>query len=314
MSQLFQTTDMDLASETIRQMYASLRMRVESGQPLLRVDSTQVGQARLDRTTFGMSIDGSADPLPAVTILYFRSGTIRYAAGRSEHAYGPGDTCFPVPPGRDWTTTLHHVDCDVLTLPAALLEETAGTGPGPGAPVRLLSDRPYSAPAAARIWHTAQAARTIISAQPEDQPPALVTSSAARLLAATVLTAFPSTAFPGPTIEDRHDAHPAALRRAVSFIDDNAHRDITLADIAAAAFITPRAVQLAFRRHLDTTPLNYLRRVRLARAHHDLLTADPTRTTIAAIAYRWGFLSPSRFSAYYRRAYGTTPSQTLHRG
>ena len=61
----------------------------------------------------------------------------------------------------------------------------------------------------------------------------------------------------------------------MTFIEENAHADITVADIAAAASVTVRAIQLAFRRHLDTTPLEYLRRVRLGHAHRDLLAADP---------------------------------------
>lgn len=77
--------------------------------------------------------------------------------------------------------------------------------------------------------------------------------------------------------------------------------------------MTVRAIQLAFRRHLDMTPLEYLRRVRLGHAHHDLLTADPTTTTVTDVAYRWGFPSNSRFSAYYRQAFGTTPGHTLRR-
>ena len=135
----------------------------------------------------------------------------------------------------------------------------------------------------------------------------------ARLLAATVLTAFPNTALTDPAIEDRRDAHPATLRRAVAFIDEHAHTDVTTADIAAAAHVTIRAVQLAFRRHLDTTPTEYLRRVRLDHAHHDLLAADPTRDSVTATAYRWGFPSPSRFAAYYRAAYGVPPGETLRR-
>jgi hypothetical protein len=43
------------------------------------------------------------------------------------------------------------------------------------------------------------------------------------------------------------------MRRAVAFIDEHAHEDIAAADIAAAAGVTIRSVQLAFRRHLDST-------------------------------------------------------------
>ena len=82
--------------------------------------------------------------------------------------------------------------------------------------------------------------------------------------------------------------HLDTLRRAVAFIDEYAHTDITPADIAAA-HVTIRAVQPAFRRRLDTTPTDYLRRVRLDRAHHDLIAADSARDSVTAVAYRWGF-------------------------
>jgi len=88
--------------------------------------------------------------------------------------------------------------------------------------------------------------------------------------------------------------------------------DLSLLDIARTVSITPRALQYAFRRHLDTTPTSYLRKVRLDRAHTDLLNADPTRgDTVGSIAMRWGFLHLGNFAASYRDAYGTTPRQTL---
>ncbi|HEX3546356.1 MAG TPA: helix-turn-helix transcriptional regulator [Mycobacterium sp.] len=104
---------------------------------------------------------------------------------------------------------------------------------------------------------------------------------------------------------------PPLLRRAVAFIHDNAHGDIGLMDIAAATSVTPRSVQYMFRRHLGTTPLEYLRRVRLDRAHRDLQNADPANETVMAIACRWGFTHAGRFSTEYKRVYGTVPSRTL---
>jgi anti-anti-sigma factor len=99
--------------------------------------------------------------------------------------------------------------------------------------------------------------------------------------------------------------------RAIAFIEERARDDISVADIAAAAFVTVRAVQLAFRQHLDTTPLTYLRQVRLERAHDELLSADPDRTTVTAVAAGWHFTNASRFAAYYRAAYGVPPALTL---
>jgi len=70
--------------------------------------------------------------------------------------------------------------------------------------------------------------------RPTGQP--LFAASATRLLMATALAVFVSNALTGPTIEDRHEAHPAILRRAIAFIEENAPTDI-----AAACFVTIRA-------------------------------------------------------------------------
>ena len=99
--------------------------------------------------------------------------------------------------------------------------------------------------------------------------------------------------------------------RAVAFIEANAHRPIGLTDIAAACHRGPRSLQLAFRRGANTTPWTYVRAVRLARAHRDLLLGSPEEDTVVAVAVRWGFTNRSRFSAEYRAAYGEPPGATL---
>ncbi|HEX9831724.1 MAG TPA: helix-turn-helix domain-containing protein [Mycobacterium sp.] len=106
-------------------------------------------------------------------------------------------------------------------------------------------------------------------------------------------------------------AQPVLLRRAIAFIHDNAHRDITLSDIAASVNVTPRSVQYTFRRYQGTTPLEYLRCLRLQHAHRELQAADPSVDTVTAIAGRWGFGHAGRFSSMYKRTFGTSPSQTL---
>ncbi|MFE4519285.1 AraC family transcriptional regulator [Kitasatospora sp. NPDC056783] len=109
---------------------------------------------------------------------------------------------------------------------------------------------------------------------------------------------------------------PSALRRATDYCAEHAGEALSVADIARAARMSLRTLREGFRRHLDTTPLAYLRRVRLDRAHHDLLAiaAGRARGTVTEVACRWGFTHLGRFSADYRRAYGRSPSQTLGSG
>jgi transcriptional regulator GlxA family with amidase domain len=104
---------------------------------------------------------------------------------------------------------------------------------------------------------------------------------------------------------------PVLLRRALTFIHDNAHRDITLSDIAASVNVTPRSVQYTFRRHIGSTPLEYLRSLRLSHAHRELQAADPSVDTVMAIAGRWGFGHAGRFSSMYKQTFGHSPSRTL---
>jgi AraC-like DNA-binding protein len=109
----------------------------------------------------------------------------------------------------------------------------------------------------------------------------LVLGHASRLLAAVTLSAFPNTATADPTPHDRTDHQRVLLRRAIKFIEADVLEDIGLADIAEAVRVTPRAVKYMFRRHLDTTPLQYLRRVRLHYAHQELLAADREQDTVS---------------------------------
>ncbi|MFI7495303.1 helix-turn-helix domain-containing protein [Kocuria sp. M4R2S49] len=143
----------------------------------------------------------------------------------------------------------------------------------------------------------------------------LLLDQGVRSLTTAVLQTFPSTFLdsssdPGPP----ERAHPAALRRAVAFIDAHLAEPIGLPEIAAAAQMSPRGLHAAFRRHLDTTPLGYLRTARIDAAHRDLLAADPTSgTTVASVATRWGFGRPGPFLAAYRAQYGKAPAETLRR-
>lgn len=141
----------------------------------------------------------------------------------------------------------------------------------------------------------------------------LVLGHAARMLAAVTLSTFPNTAITEAQPPDRTDTHPVLLRRAVEFMEANAAADISIADVAEAVHITPRAVQYMFRRHLDTTPIQYLRRIRLDNAHRDLLNGDRRYTTVTGIAAKWGFVHTGRFAVQYRQAYGRSPHVTLRR-
>jgi AraC-like DNA-binding protein len=108
-------------------------------------------------------------------------------------------------------------------------------------------------------------------------------------------------------------AGAAVVRTARAFIEDNAHKPLTVGDIARAAGVGVRGLQQGFQRSLDTSPTQYLRQVRLRRVHRELLAADAATTTVGEVAARWGFAHQGRFAAYYRQQYGVAPTETLRR-
>lgn len=131
-----------------------------------------------------------------------------------------------------------------------------------------------------------------------------------RMLVASIVEAYPgfSHTDAGPSGAVR----PPAVRRAVAYLEDAAAEDVRISDVAGAARLSTRALQEAFRKHLDTTPMAYLKSIRLAQAHADLRQSSvEDGTTVAAVAYRWGFGNLGRFAADYRREFGRSPSEVL---
>ena len=112
---------------------------------------------------------------------------------------------------------------------------------------------------------------------------------------------------------ETHVVSPRAVRAAVEIIEDEAHLPLTVSSIAARCHVSVRSLQEGFRRCLDASPMTYLREVRLRRAHESLLESDPSTTSVAAVAYHWGFTNLGRFAAAHTARYDEPPAATLRR-
>jgi AraC-like DNA-binding protein len=198
----------------------------------------------------------------------------------------------------------------VVTFDANLLRRVAAERNVPAPQqIRFQSSRPRSG-AVVRTWRRAldYVIASFASADIAQEP--LVVGAEAQLLAAALLECFPSNVDAGQDLLGNPNV-PPTFKGAVSFIQRHAGDGIGINDVAAAVRLTPRAVQYLFRQQLDTTPTEYLRRVRLHRAHQDLLDGNRSTTTVGEIAQRWGFAHTGRFAVLYREAYGQSPHTTL---
>lgn len=168
---------------------------------------------------------------------------------------------------------------------------------------------PHSAEAAARWNRMFSYLEANVSTLSGDD--GMLRAEYARHAGVTTLSTFATTMSQGRHRPVQTAPAPATVRRALAYIDENAHLPITVDDIAASVHISTRGLQYAFRRALDVTPAECLRQARLDGAHRELRSGVPT--SVAAVARRWGFSHPSRFAAAYRDAFGVLPSATAGR-
>lgn len=107
-------------------------------------------------------------------------------------------------------------------------------------------------------------------------------------------------------------AVPGIVRRAESYIIENAATSLAIPDVAAALGVSVRSLQEGFRQWRNTTPNEFLRDTRLRLVHEELLRSDDS-TDVTSVALRHGFNHLGRFSGYYHAAFGEHPRVTLRR-
>ena len=73
-----------------------------------------------------------------------------------------------------------------------------------------------------------------------------------------------------------------------------------------------RTIQATFKKHRGYSPQEFLKSIRLDKAHGQLRSGHASR--VIDVAYSCGFTKLSRFSADYAKRFGELPSTTLALG
>jgi AraC-like DNA-binding protein len=308
------TDDTDLARARLSELYATIRPIRYFGDGTdfeFELRAMQAGELHGGRVRHSISTRAEIAPFRQFLTATVLTGQTRWESGGEQVACRRGQV-LRCPTVTSSDTTWSDVTVALVGVPLSVIEQAAQahTGIDP-AGLRFHSLIPVS-PVMTRRWRALTGfVHRMLSVDGTMLDSPLIRAHLTDMIAVTALTAFPNSTMTAEHTPGPGRVAPAALRRAVAYLDDHAGQPVTLAGAAAAAGVTPRALQAAFRQHYSTTPMNYLRRVRLDRAHRDLQTASPGQESVTAVAYRWGFSSPSRFAAYYREAYGVLPSRTL---
>ncbi|MFR9749787.1 helix-turn-helix domain-containing protein [Nocardia sp. 004] len=313
-SLIFDSTDLGATEQFLSEAYAGMRISSAGPKPVdTHISRDMLGEVSLDRIDLGFDMRYDADPLEQVCLCVVESGSIEeHYHDTGTDIFGPGDVGLLAPPDLAYSGVIHAARYTITMFDPGLLDRVAASVSNITTPVRFTGHRPVTASAARQLGSVIDHLRQL-AGDPQLCEEPLIVSTATQYLVASVLHALPCTAY-GPSAVDHDDVRPETLRRALGYLESHVHDDIGVADIAAAASVTVRALQLAFRRHLDTTPTRYLRRLRLRGAHEQLRHASSTDgDTVTAVAAHWGFPHPGRFATVYREMYGEMPHTTLYR-
>lgn len=310
----FATQDPDEAIEAFSQIYGDVQIRSSPGQDFtVSASWTTLGPLSTRRIRWG----GAPAPVRVdnpgwIKIGQLHGGQLPLGTGRTEVRTDRQPFLFP---RQFFEGRWDNFDVTSVVLEAAPVQDYAR---------QLLDDDHFqlnftgSTPltgAATAYWADTMAhLQQQVLANEEAMSFPLIRSQVFRSTAAALLHCFPSTFLDQTSASRTSPEQSATARRAVAFIEEHRGNSIGVAEIAAAARVSPRSLVAAFRRHLGTTPTDYLHTTRLDAAHTELLEADPTTgTSVQSIAHRWGFPDLGRFTVDYRLQHGEDPSSTLHR-
>lgn len=114
---------------------------------------------------------------------------------------------------------------------------------------------------------------------------------------------------PSPSFKARSHLVHQAIELALAHPDDPP----SVEELCGSLKVSRRMLNYSFQETLGTSPVQYLRSLRLNAVRRDLRTAGAAAPSIRDIASRWGFWHLPRFAADYRALFGELPSATLKR-
>ena len=94
-------------------------------------------------------------------------------------------------------------------------------------------------------------------------------------------------------------------KRAIEQLQTRYHENLSIADLAADARLSPFHFIRSFKRSVGVPPHQYLTKIRLERA---CVLLETTNLAVTDVAFETGYQSPAHFARLFRRHYGMTPT------
>ena len=114
-------------------------------------------------------------------------------------------------------------------------------------------------------------------------------------------------------LNGKYHIQPRSVVKAKEFMDEHYAEKLSVIDIAKQVGVSARSLQKGFQQFEHTSPMLYLRKLRLRRARELIMFSHSQGADIkiSDIAMRCGFYHFGHFSKLYVNAFGETPSSTI---
>jgi AraC-like DNA-binding protein len=314
----FRADDLDCACEYLSDAVARHRLTYlgRDHRLDLRHRRAGLGQVVFNALQFGGDVRVDAPDFPNYYLVQFMlEGCCRVTqAGRSyEMTVGSIAVINPCRPfEKSWSPSGRQL---MLRIERRLLDREliAWTGREPTGPIEFDQSRTFAFAEAATLTRVVRMLCDDLRGDSSALDHPIIRDRFGSTLASALLIGLPHNHIRAIEAAEKPIA-PAAVKRAERFLEENAANAIGVTDVARAAGVSARALQLAFRRFRNTTPMAQLRALRLERAFSELAKAGQDGGSVTSVANAHGFGSLSRFAADYKARFHESPSDTLRRG
>jgi len=310
----FSTTDVDDARERVARVYCDHRLEPSGRVRKLDAWQNMVGLGSISVGAMGYGADVVIDPgaLGEFYLLMLPySGKASITHGR-DAMVSDAQTASVLGPEAS-TLMGWSADCckTMVRIDKAALEQQLSRMLGGGPAQHLTFDLAMpQVGAASRWWRTLRLLIEEIEAD-GDAREGIATNLHETLLLVSLLEHHPNNF--SARLACRHGAiAPRHVRNVEAYIEANADRALTLDDLVEVSGVSGRALFEGFRRFRGTSPLAYVRTVRMRKVRDGLMAAEEGQS-VTSIATHWGFYQLGRFAAQYKVMFGEAPSETLRR-
>jgi AraC-like DNA-binding protein len=280
----------------------------------LHGSATLGSELSIHRLAYGREIDNAGAPSGDTYLAVFTLAGIRHMRVGANEIVSPAGTLCVINPHQPFNSRLSadHQQLTVCISGALLRQQLNHQGAaGLAHPLEFLPVLTSALDQAATLTNVVKTLCSELCRQSTaiSRPP--IARHFEQVVAELLLAEVPNNHMSAP--EQFDGPVPAYLQGALRFMQAHVNERISIEDIARAVSVTPRALQVAFRRHLGVTPSSYLRNARLDLAHHALSADETHRLKLSSVAQDHGFANASKFSRRFRERFGQNPSGITRR-